>query len=569
MTGRHSRWLLLTAGSLSVGLLAALAQQPPPPPPGGFGPGGGFGRGGFGPGPGMQERELVQEYDKDGDKRLDAKERAAARAALAAEPRRGFRPFRGGREENGPPTPGPKLTPKQVKNYQDEPFYDTSVLRTIFLEFENTDWEKELEDFHNSDVEVPAKATVDGKAYPDVGVHFRGMSSYMMVGAGQKRSLNLSFDFVHKDQRIGGYRTLNLLNSHNDATFVRTVLYMQAARSYIPAPKANFVRVVINGESWGIYISAQQFNGDFLKENYSSTKGARWKVPGSPMGRGGLQYLGEDAAAYKRIYEIKTKDDSKSWAALIRVTKVLTETPLDRLEAELDPIFDVDGALKFLALEKVLINSDGYWSRASDYNLYLDEKGKLHVIPHDGNEAFGPPEMMGGGGPRGGGGRGGPGGPPPGFPPGGPPPGFGPGGPPAGGPPPGGFGGPGRGGARDAKLDLFAGSDDANKVLLSRMLAVPSLRKRYLAYAKDVAEKWLDWGKIEPLARKYQALIAADVKADTRKLDSTENFIKGITEETSGHGFGPFGGRPVMSLKQFVEERRAFVLNQPGIQGLQ
>ena len=32
----------------------------------------------------------------------------------------------------------------------------------------------------------------------------------------------------------------------------------------VPAPKANFVRLVINGENWGIYANVQQFNKDFL-----------------------------------------------------------------------------------------------------------------------------------------------------------------------------------------------------------------------------------------------------------------------------------------------------------------
>jgi hypothetical protein len=115
-------------------------------------------------------------------------------------------------------------------------------------------------------------------------------------------------------------------------------------------------------------------------------------------------------------------------------------------------------------------------------------------------------------------------------------------------------------GPRDAKLDLFAGEQDPNKVLF-RLLAAPKLRARYLELGREIATKWLDWSTLEPLARKYQALIAEDVKRDTRKLDSTENFTKALTEETQGHGFGPFGGMTNMSLKQFVEERRAFVLN--------
>jgi hypothetical protein len=506
------------------------------------------------------ERKLVKEFDTDGDKRLNAKERAAAREKLASEPKRGrFGPPPFVRQVEAAITPGPKLTPKQVKKYKNEPLYDPSVLRTIFIEFEDADWEKEMAEFNNTDVEVPARVTVDGKAYPDVGVHFRGMSSFMMVGEGRKRSLNLAFDFVHKEQRLGGYRTLNLLNSHNDPTFLRSVLYLQAAREYLPAPKANFMRVVINGESWGIYPNAQQFNSDFTKDFFGTAKGGRWKVPGSPMGRGGLKYLGDDVSAYKRIYQMKSKEDPKDWAALIKLTKVLSEAPPEQLEAALEPILDVEGALRFLALEKTLINSDGYWTRASDYSIYLDEKGRFHIIPHDANETFAPPEGPPGGmgGPGGPGGRRGPMGPPPpgmfGF--GGP---DGPGGEGPRGPRPGGGGRPPMG-PRDAKLNLFAGEQDPNKALF-RLLAVPQLRARYVELCREIATKWLDWSKLEPLAQKYQALIAEDVKSDTRKLDSTENFSKALTEETQGHG-GPFGGMKTMSLKQFVEERRAFVLN--------
>ncbi len=540
-------------GSVAAVLFAAatalMAAQPGP------------GRRGMPPGMMMgEERKIVKDFDKDGDKRLNASERAAAREKLASEPKRGFGP-RGGQRNETPPEPGAKFSLAQAKKYTKEPLYDTSVLRTIFLEFESPDWEKEMAEFNNTDVEIPARVTVDGKVYPDVGVHFRGMSSFMSVSAGHKRSLNLSFDFVDKDQRLNGYRTLNLLNSHNDPTFLRAVLYLQAAREYLPAPKANFVRVVINGENWGIYPNVQQYNTDFLKDFYgAAAKGARWKVPGSPMGQGGLKYLGDQASDYRRIYSIRSKDNAQDWAALMKLTKVLTETPADRLEAQLEPIFDVEGALRFLALEKTLINSDGYWARMSDYNIYLDEKGKFHVVPHDANETFGPPEGPGGG--FGGGGRGprgGVGGPPPEFGPGGPPPGFGPGG-------PGGPGVPGGGrptmpmGPRDAKLDLFAGEKDPNKVLF-RLLAVPKLRDRYLMLCREIATKWLDWSKIEPLAKQYQALIAGDVKADTRKLDPTENFTKALTEETQSAGGGPFGGMKTMGLKQFCEERRAFVLN--------
>jgi spore coat protein CotH len=130
--------------------------------------------------------------------------------------------------------------------------------------------------FYNTDVEVPAAVTIDGKKYDEVGIHFRGNSSYRMVPEGYKRSLNLSFDYAHGKQDVQGYTTLNLLNSHEDPTFLRTVLSQEIARDYLPAPKANFVRVVINGENWGVYVNDEQFNKGFIKEWFKTTDGARW-----------------------------------------------------------------------------------------------------------------------------------------------------------------------------------------------------------------------------------------------------------------------------------------------------
>ncbi len=188
-----------------------------------------------------------------------------------------------GRGNQEPAAAGKSIKPSEVKNYVDKDLYDVGVMRTLFLTFDNKDWEKELEAFNNTDVEVPATLMVDGKTYKTIGVHFRGMSSYGMVPTGYKRSLNVSMDFVDSEQRLYGYKTLNLLNAHEDPSYMSSVLYSQIARQYIPAPKANFVRVVINGENWGVYANVQQFNKEFLKENYASTKGTRWKVSGSPV----------------------------------------------------------------------------------------------------------------------------------------------------------------------------------------------------------------------------------------------------------------------------------------------
>lgn len=675
----------------------------------------------------QQKTKLVKQFDKDGDQRLDAAERKAAREYLTTQRatgggggRRGGFGRRDGNQE--PPGPGPMLKPADVKNYPDAPLYDPTILRTLFLEFENPAWEQELSDFKSTDVLVPAKLTVDGKTYPDVGVHFRGNTSFFMVGTGRKKSLNLSLDYAHEKQQIGGYRTLNLLNSNEDATFLRVVLYCQIARAYFPAPKANLVRVVINGESWGIFANVQQFNKDFMKDNFNTSKGARWKVAFRPGGgQAGLSYVGDDIEAYKRTFDIKSKDDPKAWARLVQLCKVLNTTPADQLEKALAPLLDIEGALKFLAVDNACINNDGYWIRNSDYSLCLDDQGRFHVMPYDLNETFAIPGGPGFGGGPGGGGpggfnpammlvpeilkqgdknqdkklskeefaalaeawfdkldteksgkltqdqfaerfnsvlpmpggpggpgrpdlgdRGGPGGSGPGGPGGGgrrfgpggfmgpglfgladgdkdgsvtraelkvlfekwhgdwdkqktgaideeqlrngftaaiPRPNFGQrgggsrgdgfGGPQGRGGGPGGSGGgmrgPGGGGSgggmrvNGVELDPLIAATDPNKPLASKLLAVPSLRARYLSIVKDIAQNWLDWKKTGPIIQQYETLINDDVKSDTHKLYTYEEFVSGLAGTAElGAARGP---ERRISLKAFMEQRRNYLLN--------
>lgn len=466
---------------------------------------------------------IRKQFDKDDNRILDATERQAAREFLQKErdegrgPRRGR--FFGGRGESTSAA-GKKLTPADVQTFADEPLYDPFTLRTFFLEFESADWERELDDFYHTDAEVPAKLTVDGKTFSDVGVHFHGASSYNSLhNFGQKASLGLSMDMAHEKQEFLGHRTLDLLNSHADPSFLHTILYLQIARDYIPAPKANLARVVINGENWGIYVNTEHFNKDFVHEWFSKSKSARWKVPGGARAHAGLEYLGEDVDAYRRVYEIKTKDDNTSWRQLIHLCRVLCETPSNQLETELNKVLDVEGALKFLALQNVLIDNNGYWSRSSDYNLCQDQTGRFHIIPHDANETFSPAERRGSDRSP-------------------------------------------NSGEPNVALDPAAGSDDASKPLLNRLLAVKNLRARYFGYVRQIAEQSLDWNKLGPIAAKYHKLIAEDVKADTKKLDSYEDFEASLGENPEANATHD---SHLMNLNTFVEKRRAFLLDQPEV----
>jgi hypothetical protein len=121
-------------------------------------------------------------------------------------------------------------------------------------------------------------------------------------------------------------------------------------------------------------------------------------------------------------------------------------------------------------------------------------------------------------------------------------------------------GGPGGGGIT---LDPLVAVSDSNKPLISKLLAVPSLRSRYLGYVRDIADKWLDWKELGARARQYQALLADEVKADTRKLSSLAAFQQGVDGGAQVSSLsGPRGGG---SLKSFAEQRRAYLLKHAAV----
>jgi hypothetical protein len=435
---------------------------------------------------------LIEQFDTNGDKWLNATERKAARDSITNGARgRG----RGGGqlapELAGKTAPqGPAMAEKDAKSYPNARLYDEGVLRTLFFTFENSDWEKELEDFRDTDVLVPANMVVDGKTYRNVGVRFRGNSSFFRVPSSFKRSFNVSLDMADDKQDIDGHKSLNLLNSNEDPTMMRAVLFFHIARQFLPAPKANFVRVVINGEYWGVFQNVQQFSSELVKEAFNGSKGARWKAEGP------LTYVGDNVASYRRPYEIKGTDDPAHWEALINLTRILNQTPAGELEKALEPILNIDGALRFLALDNALVSNDGYWVRGADYSIYRHDSGKFHILPYDVNETFAnSPSRNGQGG--------------------------------------------------SPTLDPLAALTE-NRPLRSKLFAVPALREKYLGYVREISTKWLDWNTLGPLTERYRALIDADVKIDTKKLYSYDEFLAGIAGSER-------------SLKTFAADRRAFL----------
>jgi hypothetical protein len=69
-----------------------------------------------------------------------------------------------------------------------------------------------------------------------------------------------------------------------------------------------------------------------------------------------------------------------------------------------------------------------------------------------------------------------------------------------------------------------------------------------LGYVRDISTKWLDWKTLGPLVEGYKTLIEADVKADTKRLETYEGFVQNTTGTSR-------------SLKTFAAARREYLLS--------
>ncbi len=75
---------------------------------------------------------------------------------------------------------------------------------------------------------------------------------------------------------------------------------------------------------------------------------------------------------------------------------------------------------------------------------------------------------------------------------------------------------------------------------------MPALRAKYIGFVREIAEKSFDWNTLGPVVKQYRDLIAADVARDTRKLFTTDEFLRGTADDGT--------------LRNFFEQRRAFLL---------
>lgn len=229
--------------------------------------------------------------------------------------------------------------------------------------------------------------------FTNVGVRFKGNSSFNGSRNSHKRPFKLDFDRHVAGRRLAGLEELFLNNNVNDGSQLRESLaYAAFNRAGIPAPRTAHARVWLSlddgspREYLGLYTLVEPVEGDFLEEHFGSRKGLLTK----PERTRGLEYLGPDWNAYTNRYEPRSKVRPADTARFIRLLREIQEARDAGFHAALTNALDPEPFLRFLAVTALLSSYDSLIGNGHNYYLFLGGTDpRFHFIPWDLNEAFG------------------------------------------------------------------------------------------------------------------------------------------------------------------------------------
>ena len=223
-----------------------------------------------------------------------------------------------------------------------------------------------------------------------IGFRLRGNTSREAA----KKSFKISFNTFVSGREFYGVDKLNLNGEHNDPSIIRSKLCFDHYQTIgVRVSRANHVEVYINGQYYGLYISVEHIDDEFLKKNFSDDTGNLWKC----LYPADLNYLGSDPNLYKNLnsngrpaYELMTNESSGDFSELVHLISILNNTTAYSLPDSLESVIDVPGVLKYFAMNILFGEWDDYWSLMNNYYLYHEPtKDIIHFIPYDYDNTYG------------------------------------------------------------------------------------------------------------------------------------------------------------------------------------
>ncbi|MBT4033819.1 MAG: T9SS type A sorting domain-containing protein [Candidatus Marinimicrobia bacterium] len=222
----------------------------------------------------------------------------------------------------------------------------------------------------------------------NVGFRLRGNTSRNA----QKKSFKISFNTFEPGRKFYDVEKLNLNGEHNDPSIMRSkIAWDHYQKNGMATTRAAHCAVYINDVYYGLYISIEHIDEEFLKNHFEDDSGNLWKC----LWPADLTYRGPNASDYhpyqdeSRPYELKTNEDLYDYSELARLITVLHETPSALFPDSLEQVLVVPDVLKYAAMNILMGNWDDYWFLRNNYYLYHDPSlERIRFIPYDYDNSF-------------------------------------------------------------------------------------------------------------------------------------------------------------------------------------
>ena len=215
-----------------------------------------------------------------------------------------------------------------------------------------------------------------GSVYTNVALHLKGAAgSFQPIDL--KPGLTLNFDKFAKDQTFHGLTKLSLNNSVQDPTYLTEKICREIFHAAgVPAPRADYATVELNGRKLGLFVLLEGYNRRFLKQYFHNTHGNLYD--------GGFL---RDVDSHLSANSGKDPNDQSDLRALVAAAREPDRTL--RYE-KLCKVLDMDRFLSFLATEVMVCHWDGYGMNKNNYRVYHDlDTGKIVFMPHGMDQMFG------------------------------------------------------------------------------------------------------------------------------------------------------------------------------------
>jgi spore coat protein H len=265
--------------------------------------------------------------------------------------------------------------------------FDDTRVRRITLRFQRADWDRMMAD-PTLKIRVEGEAVVFGERLEKVEIGPRG--NFTLRIAGEKIPWQIDTDAIIAGQEFHNLKQLLLTNNISDPAVIGEKLaYDLLELAGAPASHVAFVELYIDwvddGQDpayWGVYTLVERVDSKYIRNRFGTRAdgGSLYKTNHFKQGAGDLIYYGPSFSYYPQphgvpLYDQRNDDLPGDYADLIQFLWVLDgetySTPED-WAAAVEAVFDMDGFLRWLAVQTAIMSWDIYPYTGNNYYLYHD-----------------------------------------------------------------------------------------------------------------------------------------------------------------------------------------------------